>query len=375
LNCSQILFNETNESEIIETMFTRSAIILALALSALPSSHQTNCIVTEFSQVESAVRGCDHVVIRNLQVPGGRPLKLDLRDGATLTFEGRTVFGIAHWLGHLVQVTGKRVTVEGAQGSVLDAQGEKYWDGHGGSGGVTKPRFFHVGTSGGSVFKNIYLRNCAHFCVGVTATDTHLFGWTINVTEGNTRGAKNTDGFGVSHSENILIENSVVMNQDDCVVVNSGRNYLFRNMKCVGSHGLSFSLGASGDDHANGVTQNVTFKDSVVEDGSWGIHVKTKRGTGLLTDVVYENIKFSGLVRDGIYINQDYGDTGNVSRPFKISNLRISKVYGSMVHNKKAIPVHIVCNKNGCSNFNWSDINVKGVAKNSCNYHPNGFTC
>lgn len=70
---------------------------------------------------------------------------------------------------------------------------------------------------------------------------------------------------------------------------------LFRNIKCHGSHGLSFSLGKNDDDNADsGTTRNITFNDISVADGSYGIHVKTKRGNGLLTDIIYENIEFKG---------------------------------------------------------------------------------
>lgn len=36
---------------------------------------------------------------------------------------------------------------------------------------------------------------------------------------------KNTDGFDVRNSTNIVIRNSVVFNQDDCVAINSGCNF------------------------------------------------------------------------------------------------------------------------------------------------------
>lgn len=55
----------------------------------------------------------------------------------------------------------------------------------GGDGGVRKPKFFEISTTGGSVFRNIYLLNCAHFCVGVSATDVHIYGFTIDVVAGN----------------------------------------------------------------------------------------------------------------------------------------------------------------------------------------------
>lgn len=40
----------------------------------------------------------------------------------------------------------------------------------------------------------------------------------------------------------IRVENSVVINQDDCVAVNGGSNMVFENLHCNGSHGLSFSV-------------------------------------------------------------------------------------------------------------------------------------
>lgn len=41
----------------------------------------------------------------------------------------------------------------------------------------------------------------------------------------NTTMGKNTDGFDVRNSTNIVIRNSVVFNQDDCVAINSGCNF------------------------------------------------------------------------------------------------------------------------------------------------------
>ncbi|CAG9861615.1 unnamed protein product [Phyllotreta striolata] len=347
---------------------------LLFSVTFAKAAGQTGCTITEYKQVDDVLKRCTNITISNLTMPGGIQLKLDLQKGSTLTFEGTTVFEVAHWEGHLVEVTGEGVLVQGAPGSILNAQGEKYWDGQGGNGGLTKPKFFKIGTTGGSVFRHIYLLNCAHFCVGITASDVHVHHFTIDVVAGNLRGGLNTDGFGVSNSHNVLIEDSVVMNQDDCVVVNRGTNMVFRNLQCYGTHGLSFSVGDSHKDAVNGVTKNITFEDCHVADGLYGIHFKTKRGTGLVTDVTYKNIKLSGIQEDGIYINQDYGDIGNTSRSLQIANLSINNVYGSM-NGALARPVHVVCNENACSNWNWSGISIEGTGKNYCNFSPNGFNC
>lgn len=64
--------------------------------------------------------------------------------------------------------------------------------------------------------------------------------------------AHNSDGFGVKSSSNILIENCIVYNQDDCVAVTSGDNITASGMFCSGTHGLS--IGSIGGKSNNNVT-------------------------------------------------------------------------------------------------------------------------
>ncbi|XP_057668233.1 polygalacturonase-like [Diorhabda carinulata] len=340
----------------------------------LVTSDENNCRITEFPHVSTIVEKCTDIIISNLTVPAGETLRLDLQKGSKLTFEGITVFEVAYWQGYLLHITGDQVLVQGAPGSILNAQGEKYWDGQGGDGGVTKPRFLHVVATGGSIFKNLYLLNCPRFCVGVGGSDFTITGWTIDVVAGNTRGGLNTDGFGIG-GHNILIENSVVMNQDDCVVVHSGSGLFFKNLQCYGSHGLSFSVGSSTNDNTkNSVISNITFSDCLVANGLYGIHIKTKKGVGTIEDVTYQNIALIGIQEDGIYINQDYGDIGNVSRQFEITELNMINIYGSL-QGQFTRPVHIVCNENKCSNWNWTNINLIGSGKSFCSFIPSGFSC
>ena len=57
--------------------------------------------------------------------------------------------------------------------------------------------------------------------------------------------AKNTDGWDVYRSSNVVIQNSVVNNGDDCVSFKpNSTEILVQNMHCNGSHGISVgSLG------------------------------------------------------------------------------------------------------------------------------------
>jgi polygalacturonase len=61
--------------------------------------------------------------------------------------------------------------------------------------------------------------------------------------------AHNSDGFNVGNSVNLVLRNSKVWNQDDCVVVSDSSNVTVSNMFCSGSHGLSIAGGGTGPGH------------------------------------------------------------------------------------------------------------------------------
>src|ERR1700754_4755307 len=74
-------------------------------------------------------------------------------------FEGETTFGYEEWAGPLVSVSGKDITVIGASGSYLNGDGSLWWDGQGGSGGKTKPKFFYAHNLQTSTISGIYIQN------------------------------------------------------------------------------------------------------------------------------------------------------------------------------------------------------------------------
>lgn len=108
-------------------------------------------------------------------------------------------------------------------------------------------------------------------------------------------GGHNTDGFDVSSATGITVQNSVVKNQDDCVAVNQGSDMTFKNLTCIGGHGLSLSVGQSTEDGSPNEVSNIHFLDSTVSDSANGIHIKTHTdaGTGSVNDVTYQNIILS----------------------------------------------------------------------------------
>jgi polygalacturonase len=181
--------------------------------------------------------------------------------------------------------------------------------------------FIVLKTTGTSVLKNLHIQNWPVHCFEITsASGTTITGLTLDNSAGNAPNsasgglpaAHNSDGFDVSGSTNIVITNTTVINQDDCVAVTSGTNITVSNMVCDGGHGLS--IGSIGGKSNNDVS-NVLFTNSVVKNSENGARIKTNSGTtGTVSNIEWSNIQVSNISIYGIDIQQDYlngGPTGS----------------------------------------------------------------
>lgn len=136
-----------------------------------------------------------------------------------------------------------------------------------------------------AVISNLYIQNYPVHCFDITGGDTILLtGITLDNSAGNAPNsasgglpaAHNSDGFDISSTNNLILENTSVNNQDDCVAVTSGQNILVTGMTCTGGHGLSIgSIGGKSDN----TVDLVTFSNSVVTNSQNGCRIKTNSGT------------------------------------------------------------------------------------------------
>ncbi|ERL93975.1 hypothetical protein D910_11260 [Dendroctonus ponderosae] len=356
------------------------ATLVASALSSPAANLTTSCTVTSYDDISTAVSSCTTLTISGITVPAETTLTLSLKSGTKLTMEGTWTWKYAEWKGPLLKITGSGVTVTGS-GLTLNGQGADYWDGKGDSG-ITKPKFLTIATTGGSTFSDINLLNCPHQCISISsASDTTLDNFVVDVSDGDDNGGHNTDGFDVSGSTGITVQNSVVKNQDDCVAVNQGSDMVFKNLTCSGGHGLSLSVGQSTSDGSVNTVKNVTFSDCTVTNSANGIHVKTHSdaGTGSISDVTYKSIKLSSITKYGINVQEDYADgssTGTALGNIPITNLVLDAISGSMSGGSSSIAVYILCGTDGCSDWTWSDISITDAKKDSsCNFTPTGYSC
>nr|ADU33278.1 endopolygalacturonase [Chrysomela tremula] len=333
------------------------------------------CYARSYAEVPDIIKKCKYIVIVNFEVPAGNTLQLHLQKNSVLLIEGTITFGVANWDGPLMDIAGENIQVIGGTNHLIHGKGEKYWDGHGG-GGVKKPkRLMSINVHRGS-FTNINIKNCPMFCVSIIGNDLTFSGFNIDLQDGFKGGlAVNTDAMGFVYSDNILIKDSKIWNQDDCINVMASKNAVIRNVHCWGSHGLSLSSGLSKTDENNDI-HNITYEDCSIGGSLNGIHILTmpSGGKGKISQITYRNIEIKEVTMRGIEFRQDYLDDGHPSNNIKIDGLTLENIHGTVTSG--AVGVYIQCGSGSCTNWNWSGVKMTGSKKKDvCNFHPEGYSC
>lgn len=249
------------------TVAASSSLAATTTISSTASSNTsgTPCVCTAYSQISAAVAACTNIILSNIAAPNGSAIDLSgLKAGTTVTFDGLTTFGFTNSSSfNPMTISGAGITVTANPGAVIDGNGQAYWDGQGSNGGVPKPDHFIVvkKVTGNSVIKNLHIQNWPVHLFSISSCSDLVFqDLVLNNTAGNAPNsisnglpaAHNSDGFDVSTSSNIVIQRSVVYNQDDCVAITSGNNMTVSKLECHGGHGLS--IGSVGLKSNNNVT-------------------------------------------------------------------------------------------------------------------------
>jgi polygalacturonase len=209
--------------------------------------------------------------LSNIAAPNGSAINLSgLKIGTTVTFDGLTTFGFTNSSTfNPITIGGESITITASPGAIIDGNGQGYWDGLGSNGGVPKPDHFIVVKKviGNSVIQNMYIRNWPVHLFSISSCSNLVFrDLVLNNTAGDAPNsqsnglpaAHNSDGFDVSTSSNLVIQRSVIHNQDDCVAITSGNNMTVSNLECYGGHGLS--IGSVGGKSNNNVTNILVRK-------------------------------------------------------------------------------------------------------------------
>ncbi|KAI1426661.1 endopolygalacturonase 4 [Xylaria sp. FL1777] len=318
-----------------------------------------------YSSASVSKASCSTIILDALTVPGGVTLDMtDLPDETVVIFQGETTFEYKEWEGPLFAVSGTNVKVAGeaSGGSILNGNGPSYWDGEGGNGGKTKPKFFQAHDLTDSLIENLEILNPPVQVFSINGvSNLELAYITIDASAGDSLGG-NTDGFDIGASTDVLIEYATVYNQDDCVAVNSGTGITFRNGYCSGGHGLSIGSVGGRDDNT---VSDVSFTTSTVTNSVNGIRIKAIEGySGTISGVEYDDITLSSISKYGILIEQNYDggdlDGGTASSGIPITGLTVKNIVGTGAVSSSGYDVVITCGSGACSGWTWSNVAVTG---------------
>ncbi|KAL0931460.1 polygalacturonase 3 [Colletotrichum truncatum] len=353
--------------------------------SASHNSTGSGCTVTKFEDIANAVKTCTDITLSNIAAPANSPIDLQsLQKGAKVTFDGTTTFATTVDKNFdPIIISGIDITITGAPGHVIEGNGAVYWDGLGSNGGGDKPNHFVVvKKTTNAKITDLNIKNWPVHCFSMTGNTNLLVSGLVldnsagdapNSKSGGKAAAHNSDGFDISSSDRVTLENIKVRNQDDCVAVTSGNDITVNNLYCDGGHGLSIgSIGGK----SNNTVNNVVFSNSAVVNSSNGCRIKSNSNTtGSVTNVTYKNITLTDIDTYGIDVQQDYlngGPTGQPTNGVKIAGIHFIDVQGT-TKGSKAYNYYILCGEGSCSDFTFENTKITGGAKGgSCNFPASG---
>ncbi|CAK5271711.1 unnamed protein product [Mycena citricolor] len=289
------------------TTFLQLSALLGVAL-ALPGNltlvendKRASCTVNSVASAAN-LGSCTSVVIQGFTVPAGNTITIAAAKGATVTMTGDVIFAKTSTAGPLFTFNTPGINFNGG-GHKINGNGASYWDGQGTNGGSFKPHPFIKVKGYGTIQQFTVLNSPAQaISVGTSGGTTTISHVTVDNSLGDSKGGHNTDAFDVS-ADDVTIASCTVMNQDDCLALNSGNNVVFQDNSCANGHGISIGSIATGKSVTNFKALRNTVTNSL-----YGIRIKVQASaTGAkVAGALYDGNKLSGITSYGVLITQSY---------------------------------------------------------------------
>ncbi|KAJ5298279.1 uncharacterized protein N7443_006399 [Penicillium atrosanguineum] len=270
---------------------------------------------------------------------------VDLEILGTIQFTNDTDYWQAHAFKQVYQnattffqLGGEDVNVYG--GGTLDGNGQVWYDLYAEDALILRPVLVGIiGLHGGTIgpLKLRYSPQWYHFVAN--STNVLFEGIDISGYSKSKNTAKNTDGWDIYRSSNIVIQDSIINNGDDCVSFKpNSTEILVQNLHCNGSHGISVgSLGQYKNEVD--IVENVLIFNISMFNASDGARIKVWPGvtSALSTDLQggggsgsVKNITYDTMTIDNvdyaIEVTQCYGQNNLTLCNEYPSSLTISDV-------------------------------------------------
>lgn len=208
-------------------------------------------------------------------------------------------------------------------GGTLNGNGQVWYDTYAADIFTLRPVLVGIDGLNNSVLANLNLRYSPEYYHFVANASNVIFDG-INIAGGSNdkNTAKNTDGWDTYRSTDVTIQNSIIVNGDDCVAFKpNSTNILVQSLSCTGSHGISVgSLGQYVGEFD--IVTAIMVSNISLHNTSDGARIKVwpntpselsgdlqgGGGSGAVSNVTYENLLIDN-VDYAIEITQCYGQT------------------------------------------------------------------
>lgn len=327
--------------------------------SGAPSIPKANIYITDVIFLQDA----SYVIGKPLDLSHLKHIDLDIQ--GQITFTNDTEFWQANSFkfgfqdaSSIFLLGGSDVNVYG--GGVLEGNGQPWWDIYFTNKTIKRPVLFAtVGLHGGSV-SDISMNNSPFWTnIVANSSDVVFTDIAIYAVSHTFSFEKNTDGWDIYRSNNIVIQNSTVTNGDgmltldalnlhrhlqyaDCVSFKpNATNILVQNLSCNGTHGISVgSLGQYPE--RIDIVENILVRNISMYNSSEGARIKVwpdsfseksaslkgGGGTGKVRNVTYDGMWLDN-VDYGLTITQCYGQDDEAEcfkHPVSILLLLITRI-------------------------------------------------
>lgn len=188
-------------------------------------------------------------------------------------FQNQSVFW--KWGGEDVNIYGDL----SKEGSVIDGRGQRYWKEIETNKSLLRPMLFAFDGMKGATMSNLRMRNTPNwFNIIANSTDILISNMDLRVESLDGVKIANSDGWDTYRSDRVVIQDSVVLNTDDCVSFKpNSTNIVVQNLDCTGSHGISVgSLGQYANE--TDIVENLYIYNVSLANSSDGARIKVWPG-------------------------------------------------------------------------------------------------
>ncbi|KAK2040889.1 exopolygalacturonase [Colletotrichum somersetense] len=262
--------------------------------------------------------------------------------------------------------------------SVIDGHGQVYWEEIQTNKSLLRPMLFSFEGVQGATMSHLRMRNPPNwFNLIANSTDVIISDMDLRAIAVNDVEIANSDGWDTYRSDRVVIQNSHIINTDDCVSFKpNSTNIVVQNLDCTGSHGMSVgSLGQYKGE--TDIVENVCVYNTTMAHASDAARIKVwpgietafqtllngGGGLGRVRNVTYDT--FRNINNDrAITITQCYGQKNQTlceefPANLTISDITLKNMYGTTSEKFDPQAGTLVCSDpDRCSNIRAENVTV-----------------